>query len=76
MVAMSAPRTELKGSNYYYRRSRLKGPETLRALGIGLAVGAAAFYVASIVFQRTPLIDSEEAPRGPRRFRDPQVGSH
>ena len=58
MVAKSAPRTESKVSKYYYRRSRLKGSETLRALGIGIVAGIAAFYVARIFFQKTPLISS------------------
>jgi len=74
MVAMSAPRTESKGSKYYYRRSSLKGGELVRALGIGLAAGAAAFYIARIVFQRTPLVASDETRRGPRRLRAPRAG--
>jgi hypothetical protein len=69
MVAKSAPRIESKGSKYYYRRSSLKGGEVLRALGIGLAAGAAAFYVARIYFQRTPLIASDDTRREPRRLR-------
>jgi hypothetical protein len=76
MFAMSAPRTELKGSNYYYRRSRLKGAETLRALGIGLAAGAAAFYIARIALQRTPLVASDDTRRGPQRLRAPRAGGH
>jgi hypothetical protein len=74
MVAMSAPRTESKGSKYYYRRTSLKGGELLRALGIGIAAGAAAFYIARIVFQRTPLIASDDTRRGPRRLRAPHAG--
>jgi hypothetical protein len=69
MVAKSAPRTESKVSKYYYRRSRLKGSETLRALGIGIVAGVAAFYVARIFLQKTPLISSDDAPRKPRRLR-------
>ena len=74
MVAKSAPRIEPKGSKYYYRRSSLKGGDVLRALGIGLAAGAAAFYVARIYFQRTPLIVSDDSRRGPRRLRTPHPG--
>ena len=74
MVAKSAPRIESKGSTYYYRRSRLKGSETLRALGVGIAVGVTAFYVARIFLQRTPLVSSDEAPRRRRRLRTPNSG--
>ena len=74
MVAKSAPRIESKGSKYYYRRSRLKGGETLRALGIGIAAGLAAFYVARIYLQRTPLVASDDAGRGPRRLRASSSG--
>jgi hypothetical protein len=71
---MSAPRIESKGSKYYYRRSSLKGGDLIRALGIGIAAGAAAFYVARIAFQRTPLIASDDDRREPRRLRAPQPG--
>ena len=74
MVAMSAPRTESKGSKYYYRRSSLKGGGLLRALGIGVAAGAAAFYIARIVLQRTPLVASDDERQGPRRLRAPHAG--
>jgi len=73
MVAKSAPRIEPKGSKYHYRRSRLSGGQMLRALGIGLAAGATAFYLARIVLQRTPLIPSDDAPRKPRRLRTPNT---
>jgi hypothetical protein len=71
---MSAPRVDSKGSKYYYRRSSLKGGDVIRALGIAIAAGAAAFYVARIVFQRTPLIESDDERRGPRRLRAPHPG--
>jgi hypothetical protein len=74
MVAKSAPRIESKGSKYYYRRSSLNAGDTLRALGIGVAAGLAAFYLARIALQRTPLIASDDAPRGPRRLRAPTSG--
>jgi hypothetical protein len=74
MGAQSAPRIEPKGSKYYYRRSSLKGGDVLRALGIGLAAGAAVFYVARIFFQKTPLIAPEGARRAPRRLRTPHPG--
>jgi len=74
MVAKSAPRIESKASKYYYRRSRLTGAETLRALGFGLAAGIAAFYVARIFFQKTPLAAPDDAPRKPRRLRASNPG--
>ena len=37
---------------YSYRRE-LRGPEWLPAIGIGLAVGAAGFYLARLLLQRT-----------------------
>lgn len=39
---------------YYYRRS-LERPELLSAVGVGIGVGMAAFYVARVLLQRTPL---------------------
>ena len=74
MGAQSAPRIGPKGSKYYYRRSSLKGGDALRALGIGLAAGAAAFYVARLFFQKTPLVASDDAPKAPRRLRTPHPG--
>jgi hypothetical protein len=40
--------------SYYYRR-RLTLTEHLPAIGAGLAAGAAGFYVARLLLQRTPL---------------------
>lgn len=39
---------------YTYRR-RLGARDLLSAFGIGLGVGAVAFYVAAVLRQRTPL---------------------
>lgn len=39
---------------YYYRRE-LSLREMLPALGVGLGVGMAAFYVARLLLQRAPL---------------------
>lgn len=39
---------------YYFRR-RLTLTEHLPAIGAGLAAGAAAFYIARLLLQRTPL---------------------
>lgn len=54
MLAKTDPRDVTKASGYYYRRA-LSARELLPALGAGIAVGFAAFYVAQIVLQRTPL---------------------
>lgn len=39
---------------YFYRRS-LSPAEHIPALGAGLVIGAAAFYLARLLLQRTPL---------------------
>jgi hypothetical protein len=44
---------------YYYRR-RLGAGDLWVAAGIGAGAGIAAFYIASLLLQRTPL----EVPRG------------
>ena len=51
MLKREAPRTK---SEYVYRR-RLEATELLPAIGVGLGVGAVAFYVAYLFLQRTPL---------------------
>ena len=43
---------------YVYRR-RLTGPETLPALGVGIAAGLVAFYVTRLFLERTPLLPEE-----------------
>jgi hypothetical protein len=40
---------------YYYRRT-LRVRELLPAIGAGVVVGLAGYYVARILLQRTPLI--------------------
>jgi len=53
---MSATRDPRRtGSKYYYRR-RLAGWDLLPAIGIGIGAGLAAFYVARLLFQRTPVV--------------------
>ena len=64
MSAMREPRSSSAGSEYYYRR-RLTAREMLPAIGIGLGAGLAAFYVAMLVAQRTPL-RLERRPRSER----------
>ena len=46
---------------YTYRRD-LKAGELIPALGAGLAVGVAAFYVATLFLQRTPLVPGPLEP--------------
>ena len=51
MLKREAPRIK---TEYVYRR-RLDAREVLPALGVGLGVGAVAFYLAYLFLQRTPL---------------------
>lgn len=56
-------RAEGEGSTYYYRRT-LSARELLPAVGAGVAVGVAAFYLAKLVLEKTPLrLSDESAPR-------------
>ena len=64
MSAKSDPRDEPTGAEYSYRRT-LSARELLPAIGVGVAAGVAAFYVARIFLQRTPL--SARALSTPRR---------
>ncbi len=48
---------------YSYRRDLSRG-ELLPAIGAGLAVGAVAFYVATLFLQRTPLVPGPLEPVG------------
>jgi hypothetical protein len=47
--------------DYSYRRD-LSLTEMLPAIGAGVMVGAAAFYVARILLQRTPLVPGSLEP--------------
>jgi hypothetical protein len=51
---------------YYYRR-RLTPRELLPAVGIAIGAGAVAFYLAKVLFERTPLVPSGE-PTARRRL--------
>jgi hypothetical protein len=61
MSATSDPRPDERES-YYYRR-RLSGRELLPAVAIGIGVGIAAFYIARLLAQRTPLLGTSVPPR-------------
>jgi hypothetical protein len=59
-------------THYVYRRP-LDARELLPALGVGVGVGLAAFYIARLLLQRTPLVPRPEstgaAPDGPASSR-------
>ena len=54
MSAMREPRSSSAVPEYYYRRT-LSVRELLPAIGIGIGAGIAAYYVARVLLQRTPL---------------------
>ena len=64
MPAKTDPRneTDSAGSPFYSRRS-LSAGELLPAIGIGVAAGLVAFYLAQVVMQRTPLAPELVASR-------------
>jgi len=57
-----APNTDREQHPYTYRRP-LDRPTLLRALGIAAVAGAAAFYLASVMLERAPLLEEDDAPR-------------
>ena len=59
-----APQTTV--AKYTYRRG-LEPTELLPAIGVGLGVGALAFYVAYLFLQRTPLEPRSLPPAEPRK---------
>ena len=50
----------------YVTRRRLGAGELLAAGGIAAGVAAAAFYLATIWLERTPLLPQDEPPARPR----------
>lgn len=52
------PRPTVRLEGYVYRR-RLRGSELLPAIGVGVAAGLTAFYVARLFLERTPLLPEE-----------------
>ncbi len=71
-----------KASDYHYRRA-LTLPEMLPAFGVAAGVAAAAFYVARLFLQRTPLVPARDIPtlgppvaRKPRAATDALPGKH
>jgi hypothetical protein len=83
MPAKSDPRAsrvdddvdERAGSKFFYRR-RVSGRDLLPAIGLGLAAGILAFYVAQIYLQRTPLVPARKggSDAGPKRRSLPKPG--
>lgn len=57
---------------YTYRRD-LEATELVPAIGVGVAVGLAAFYVASLFLQRTPLVSGDLAVKEPPSAGDGRV---
>lgn len=53
---MSERSDETKVSREYTYRRDLRPLELIPAIGVGVAVGAAAFYIATLLAQRTPLV--------------------
>ena len=55
MADTQARRPEIPAASYYYRRP-LRLAELAPAIGAGVGVGVAVFYVARLFLQRTPLV--------------------
>jgi len=51
-------------AEYYYRR-QLGAKDLLPAVGVGVAVGMAGFYLVQLLIQRTPLVPQGELSRAP-----------
>ncbi len=64
MPAKTDPQPRRAGSDYYYRRS-LSAREIVPALAAAVLAGAAAFYVARILAQRTELLPQRVPARVP-----------
>ena len=47
---------------YYFRRE-LEARETLTAAGLAVGVGLAAFYIARMMLQRTPIAREQAVPQ-------------
>jgi hypothetical protein len=53
-----SPRLTTRLDGYVYRRA-LNTTELLPAVGVGVAAGLVAFYVARLFLERTPLLPEE-----------------
>ena len=54
-----APRQTTRLDGYVYRK-RLQPRELIPAIGAGIVTGLAAFYVAKLFLERTPLLPEEQ----------------
>ena len=59
---MKQRRDEPKVERGYTYRRDLNGRDFIPAIGAGLAVGAVAFYIATLFLQRTPLVPGALEP--------------
>jgi hypothetical protein len=64
------PRHTTRLDGYVYRRP-LSGRELLPAIGVGVVAGLAAYYVARLFAERTPLLP-EERRRGKHHASGPR----
>lgn len=62
--AMKQRRDEPKVERGFTYRRELSGGDLIPAIGAGLAVGAVAFYIATLFLQRTPLVPGALEPVG------------
>ncbi len=58
MLAKSDPRVPLEDSDYFYRRE-LSVVGLVPAVGVGIAVGLAAYYLTRLHLERTPLVSKQ-----------------
>ena len=59
---MKQRRDEPKVERGYTYRRELSGKDMIPAIGAGVAVGAVAFYLATLFLQRTPLVPGPLEP--------------
>lgn len=60
----------IKRGPYYHRRP-LRGTDLLPAIGVGIGVGLAAFYVARVLLEKTALFPLPAEMAASRRARLP-----
>jgi len=65
------PRLTGRLEGYVYRRE-LSGREVIPAIGVGIVAGLAAFYVARLFLERTPLLP-EDRRRGKHHASGPSA---
>jgi len=65
-----SPRLTTRLDGYVFRRT-LSATELLPAVGVGVAAGMVAFYVARLFLERTPLLP-EERRRGKHHASGPR----